>query len=357
MKHLKIVQAGWETYSSYMGGVLFKDGVTVHPLPQFVADRISSGIQMVEINEDGSETPAGVAHRLVAESGARAAVVQPLERASDADLAKEAALDAIRAQKAPVDVFYSAGELEKIVDEQGLKGLRVIGDQWGVKHRSIPVLLKLILDAQTEFLEARNQRLQGIADRTKLASEEAELGRLAKAAKDKADQEEADRVASTLIGSDALAASYTAGEVTLTAGDVVAQAHLRSKLTVTGWNKLEQDKRDELISEQLEILGAHYGVDLVPVIDKPADEQVDGEKGQDSEPQSQDEGQSTPECLLGSSVLASTYEIGGKTVQLGDIVRGAFVLFGGTADEWNDQGEENREALLRQELDRLLAAE
>jgi hypothetical protein len=61
------------------------------------------------------------------------------------------------------------------------------------------------------------------------------------------------------------------------------------------------------------------------------------------------------EMLIGSSVLASTYEIAGRTVQLGDIVAAAHKLSGMTVGEWNDQPDDNREALLRGELDRLLA--
>ena len=59
--------------------------------------------------------------------------------------------------------------------------------------------------------------------------------------------------------------------------------------------------------------------------------------------------------LYGSSILASTYEIAGKTVQLGEIVAAAHDLSGLSADEWNDLPDDDREALLRAELDRLLA--
>lgn len=87
-------------------------------------------------------------------------------------------------------------------------------------------------------------------------------------------------------------------------------------------------------------------------------EQTGAEESQEEapEPEQIDPTQSI-QCLLGSSVLAATYDIGGKTVQLGDIVRGAFATFGGTADAWNALAEEAREDLLRLELDRLLAAE
>ncbi|PYE89588.1 hypothetical protein [Phyllobacterium leguminum] len=58
--------------------------------------------------------------------------------------------------------------------------------------------------------------------------------------------------------------------------------------------------------------------------------------------------------LIGSSVLASTYEIAGKTVQLGDIVAATHELSGKTVAEWNELPDDEREALLRLEFDRLL---
>jgi hypothetical protein len=281
MKHLKITQKGWAGYSSAIGGVPFKDGISEHPVPRYIADRISSGISMVEINEDGSETPAGVAHRLVSEARERAPVAKPLERATEEELKDEAALDAIRASKAPVDTFYTGEELEAIVDAKGIKGLREIADRWEVRHRSIPTLIGLVLKAQTKHLEERNLRLQKIADRQDEAVKEAAIADLAKREEEAAAQAEADRIASTLLGSSILASSYTAGEVTLSLGDIVAEAHKRTGLTVTGWNKLDDAKRESLLSEQMEIFAAHYGCDLVAVAQTPADEPKEDEKAQD----------------------------------------------------------------------------
>jgi hypothetical protein len=66
-------------------------------------------------------------------------------------------------------------------------------------------------------------------------------------------------------------------------------------------------------------------------------------------------GEQNDEMLIGSSVLASTYEIAGETVQLGAIVAAAHELSGMTVEEWNELPNDDREALLRAELDRLLA--
>jgi len=61
-----------------------------------------------------------------------------------------------------------------------------------------------------------------------------------------------------------------------------------------------------------------------------------------------------PETLIGSNVLASNYEIAGAIVQLGDIVAAAHELSGMTVEEWNSLDQEDREDLLRLQLDRLL---
>ncbi|MER9176320.1 hypothetical protein NKH72_22330 [Mesorhizobium sp. M0955] len=345
MKHLKIVAKGWKGYSSVIGGVKFKDGVSVEPVPRHIADRITGGISMVEIHDDGSEHPAGVAHRLVKEARSRAPVVEPLTRATDKELEDEAKLDALRAERAPVERFYTREELEKIVEEKGLRGLREISDPWDVKHRAVAPLIAMILHAQDQFLNKRNQRLQKIADRAEEGRKEAEVERLARLEADRLAEEEADRVASALLGSSVLASVYKAGEVVLQLGTIVEQAFKRSGLTVTGWNRLPDGKREKALAEQVEIFEAHFGEQLVPVL---------SEKPKEGEEPSEDE-ERTPECLLGSSVLASTYKIGGNTVELGVIVRGAFAKFGGTADEWNALSGDAREDLLRLELDRLVA--
>ncbi len=61
-------------------------------------------------------------------------------------------------------------------------------------------------------------------------------------------------------------------------------------------------------------------------------------------------------ALLGSSVLESSYEIGGKTVSLGDIVASAFAKAEVTAVDWNAADSEAIEELLAAELALMQAA-
>lgn len=58
--------------------------------------------------------------------------------------------------------------------------------------------------------------------------------------------------------------------------------------------------------------------------------------------------------LLGSSVLESSYDIGGEQVVLGDIVRAAFETSGLSVEEWNGMDGDEREALLAAELQAML---
>lgn len=62
-----------------------------------------------------------------------------------------------------------------------------------------------------------------------------------------------------------------------------------------------------------------------------------------------------PESLLGSSVHAATYEIGGKTVLLGDVVAAAYKESGLTVEEWNAASEDDRHQAIDEQLD-LMAA-
>ena len=57
--------------------------------------------------------------------------------------------------------------------------------------------------------------------------------------------------------------------------------------------------------------------------------------------------------LYGSSVHESTYEIGGHTYQLGDVVEKAFAASGLTAEEWNALEEGDRHAKIDIALDDL----
>lgn len=298
MKKLKVASPTWLGYTGPLGNVAFVDGVSVDFLPRVVRDRLSASMEFVEIDEEGNEAAAGVAHRLVDESAARAPVIEPMERQSDEDKKSEnvkAVLEGVK--NAEVN---TREELEEIAAKGGIKALREVADRWGVKHRSIPVLIEMILGAQDSFVAARNKKLEDAAT--------AELEGLGV--------------------KDVETSDYVGGDDHLDAENPDADGD-GSGTESDSEQKAEAPAEDEALK-----LAAASG-DLAAAITE----------------------EDVPSALYGSSVLAATYEISGQTVQLGDIVRSAFELFGGTAGEWNALPEEDREALLRLDLDKRLAAE
>jgi len=170
MKKLKIVAPEWVNYTGSLGMVHFTNGLS----DQFIADhirrRLSIGMAMVEIDADGNEEPASPTHKMITAAAIRADVSEPLNRQSDSDKAHEllgAALD--------VDAntpIHTKGQLEKIADKEGIKGLRDIADRWHVKSRSIPDLINAILDAQERFVvNQRKHHVERISE--ELANNEA----------------------------------------------------------------------------------------------------------------------------------------------------------------------------------------
>lgn len=164
MKHLRVTEPGLSTYSGFLHCVEFKDGVSVEPLPRMLADRISASMQCVEINEDGTETQAGPAARLVTTDRALEAEVieHPGVMTEDEKLAEQKRVRDL-AKKKVVMTILTGKELEAIADKGGIKALREIAKLWGVKHREIPELIKLILEQQVQYQEAQKARAETAA--------------------------------------------------------------------------------------------------------------------------------------------------------------------------------------------------
>ncbi|QIG69075.1 hypothetical protein EVB78_042 [Rhizobium phage RHph_N1_15] len=334
MNYLKIVSKGWQGYNGQLNIISFKDGVSTEPVPPRIADRIAASVQVVQCDAEGNEgevaVSVGVQHRLISETAARAAIATTLSTQTDADKAMEAKLDAARALTAPIETLFTRVDLEKVADEKGIKGLRDIGEKWLVKGRGIPELIEKILAAQSEFLKLRNQKIEQAGGTVLKATTQATDEALAEV------QPEEVVVAA---GYESLAVEYSVGDVIVPAATLVEQALKNSGKSLTGWNNLRDEDRKLAIDAEIEALSLHYGAALVPF------------EGQ-AEPQSQPEPESV--SLLGSSVLAASYEIEGVTVTLGDLVAEAHELSGATAAEWNALADADREDLIRAALDRRL---
>ncbi|WLR90995.1 hypothetical protein [Shinella zoogloeoides] len=277
MKRLKLSGSRWAGYTGLIGTVDFKDGISVDPVPQRIADRLSAAMPMTEIDDEGNEIGvAGVVARLLKDSAARAAPVTPsLVRQTEAEKKAEGLRDKLKAAKSPTDSFYAVEQLQAIADEKGIKGLRLVAEPWGVKGKAIPALIAAIMEAQNKFLEKKNYVVNVLAE----TAQEPEI------------VEETGKVRPEDIQTEKLSTISSAA--------------------ITG--------------------------DMSAAISTTALEPLDA-----------------GETLLGSSVLASSYEIDGKTVTLGELVGVAHQLSGATAAEWNALPDADREDLIRAELDRRL---
>jgi hypothetical protein len=149
--HVKVVATGWAGFSGNLGGHQFKDGISVDPLPVRQIDRIAALVKCVFINEQGKEEPAGAAHRMAGGSTIPAKVLAPLKGPNREDVLTEKR-DQAAASRDPAKVkYHTFAELESIGSTEGIAGLRRVGDFWNVKHRGIPQLITLILQAQAQY--------------------------------------------------------------------------------------------------------------------------------------------------------------------------------------------------------------
>ena len=146
LKYLKVSGDKWKGYTGVLGMVRFVDGVSTEKLPRWQRDKMAAAMNFVEIDADGNEQPAGAAYRMIREYAERAAPVSQLSRQSEGE--KNAEIAAAQVALAKVPAVLTRAELEAIAEKQGIKGLREIGKKWNVKHRAIPTLIEMILDAQ-----------------------------------------------------------------------------------------------------------------------------------------------------------------------------------------------------------------
>ncbi|QNH71665.1 hypothetical protein V1VFAS_069 [Rhizobium phage V1VFA-S] len=155
MKKLKVATARMAGYTGVLGPVRFTDGVSDEYLPRHIRDRMAASMEFLEVDAQGNEQPAGAQHRLITESAERAPQLAPLTRQTDAEKAAEIAAAAVLSAKVPV--LETRASLEEIAAKKGIKGLREIGKKWNVKHRAIPTLIEMILDAQEKVVAARTK--------------------------------------------------------------------------------------------------------------------------------------------------------------------------------------------------------
>lgn len=161
LKKLKVATAHMAGYTGVLGAVRFENGESVEWLPRHIRDRMAAAMPFVEIDQNGISQPAGAQYRMINEAQERAPVLVPLERQSETDKAAELARSQLDSQKLPE--LLTREQLEAIADKGGIKAVREVGIRWNAKHRSIAVLIEMILDAQKAYLAKRGISLEDYA--------------------------------------------------------------------------------------------------------------------------------------------------------------------------------------------------
>ena len=129
---IKLVEPGWETFSDYLGFVLFQNGESVEDVSPAEAARLAS-IVRIETLEGRNPSPA----QMILDSWSGPMIVATTDTA---DATKAAS------QAAPAK-SWTQEELSAIADEKGIKGLREIGDALGVKGTGISDMISKIVEA------------------------------------------------------------------------------------------------------------------------------------------------------------------------------------------------------------------
>jgi hypothetical protein len=155
MMKLKVATSRMAGYTGVLGPVRFTDGVSDEYLPRHIRDRMAASMEFLEVDQDGNETPAGAQHRLIRDNAERAPQVSDLKRQTAEEKAAEVASNQVIAAKVPV--IETRASLEAIAEKGGIKALREVGNKWAVKHRSIPTLIEMILDAQEKAVAKRTK--------------------------------------------------------------------------------------------------------------------------------------------------------------------------------------------------------
>lgn len=278
MNYLKIVSKGWAGYTGQLNMISFENGISTEPVVQVIADRIAAAVQVVAVDADGNELPdvaVGIQARLVSEASARAERTAELVRQTEAEKKKEAKLDASKRVKAPIERIYTTAELEEIADKGGIKALREIADGWGVKSRSIPTLIGLILREQQEFERARLNAIRNAGKdnrRHTLPGEEVRS------------EEKVEEAVPEVAGVEGMADSYFAGAIEIPAATILTRALELAGMTLTGWNKMPEAKREPYVREAMSGIAAHYSVELTTKAPEADDQASSNLSGSKSEP-------------------------------------------------------------------------
>ena len=148
---IKLLEAGWETYTGDLGTVPFHKGVSEQGISPREARSLGAYIKIMEIDDDGNDlgivNPALEQVRL---SGLAAPQHAQLKTQAQID-AEAAPIVAVAVEGAEVRTKpYSLEELEALASEGGIAAIREIATPLGVKATAVRTLISEILARQPQ---------------------------------------------------------------------------------------------------------------------------------------------------------------------------------------------------------------
>lgn len=145
MPYIVLKEPGFESFNGLFGTVMFENGRSIESISSMEAERFGAITRCV--TEDG-DNPSTVQKQLDARND-KAEVKKPLESVDHTPAQTEALKT--------VEYDFTRESLEKAADEGGIKGLRVIGDQHGVKGRSVAEIISELLALKEKPAESQEE--------------------------------------------------------------------------------------------------------------------------------------------------------------------------------------------------------
>lgn len=140
MLQIRLTQPGWESYTGSLATINFVDGVSVSHASQIEVERISALIAVETIDGDD---PGVLAKRERFIAGIPNPIVydpEPVE------------------PEAPVVVYdFTRESLMEVADKEGITGLRVIADKYGIKSNSVVGLIDKLMALTGEVKDQLTQ--------------------------------------------------------------------------------------------------------------------------------------------------------------------------------------------------------
>ena len=138
MKHLRILEKGFDKLTGFAGNIEFVDGLSVEAMTDAQASHMC-GVMRCEM-EDG--TNPSIAGLLVANKETAAPVVE--------EVLKEVVAPVEIAKPATIAPGFTRASLEKIADKDGIAGIRDIATPLNLKSKSVSELINAILNASAK---------------------------------------------------------------------------------------------------------------------------------------------------------------------------------------------------------------